>query len=134
MKINTQTKNLIPYVLMGLLLTTYAIWSKNDEFKKAEELIGGLEELFTKNHVDRETILIDARTPVEYKRGHLNRAYNIPGDQIEHELPFLIINRDKEVVLYGRNSRRVSSVKKSLEEMGYVNIVNLNEKYEREGK
>ncbi|MGJ3238559.1 MAG: rhodanese-like domain-containing protein [Anaerolineae bacterium] len=72
----------------------------------------------TNNHV-----LIDVRTPSEFKSGHVARAKNIPLNTISKKMN--TIPKDKPVVLICRTGNRSGMAARQLANAGYTNIVNL---------
>lgn len=75
-----------------------------------------------------EILLIDVRTPEEYKAGHVENALNINffdenfTDQIKE------LNTDKTLYLYCRSGKRSMNASKALSDLGYK-VVNLEGGY-----
>lgn len=75
-----------------------------------------------------EILLIDVRTPEEYKAGHVENALNINffdenfTDQIKE------LNTDKTLYLYCRSGKRSMNASKALSALGYK-VVNLEGGY-----
>lgn len=67
-------------------------------------------------------IIIDVRTPEEFKEGHLKGAKNIP----LNELPWLMdtLDKDKQILLYCRSGRRSHKAESILTEAGFVYLFN----------
>lgn len=68
-------------------------------------------------------ILIDVRTPKEFKSGHVAKAKNIPLNTISKKMNN--IPKDKTVVLMCRTSNRSGMAARQLAAAGYDNIINL---------
>ena len=88
---------------------------------KREIDIDELEEL-----VKKGAILIDVRSPQEYKEGHLDNAILIP----EYDINKKILDRfniNEEIILYCSTGNRSRKVKKKMEKMGYVKVYNLRD-------
>ncbi len=88
---------------------------------KSEIDINELEEL-----VKKGAILIDVRSPQEYKEGHLDNAILIP----EYDINKKILDRfniNEEIILYCSTGNRSRKVKKKMEKMGYVKVYNLRD-------
>lgn len=83
--------------------------------------------------VKEGALMIDVRTPSEYKHGHIKGAYNIPLqvlDKVYTHLP-----KDKEIVVYCRAGNRSEVAAKFLREQGWkVHDVATQEDWEREIK
>ena len=72
--------------------------------------------------VKNGALVIDTRTPREYKAGHIAGAVNIPYDVIE----IGIGDHPKQtpIIVYCQSGRRSSIAKKTLEQAGYTHVVN----------
>lgn len=72
--------------------------------------------------------VVDVRTPEEFADGHLDRATNIPVDDLGGRMPEVDAlvggDRAKPVVVYCRSGARASRAKQQLEAAGYTNVVN----------
>lgn len=73
-----------------------------------------------------ETVLLDARSQVEYNFGHIPGALNLPDDEFDKKLPPLAdkLSRKKEIIVYcsGEGCGLSEHVAKKLKENGYGNI------------
>ena len=83
---------------------------------KSEIDINELEEL-----VKRGAILIDVRSPQEYKEGHLDNAILIPEYDINRKI-LDKFNINDEIVLYCSTGNRSRKAKKKMEKLGYVKV------------
>lgn len=68
-------------------------------------------------------VLIDVRTPSEFKSGHVAKAKNIPLNTIGNKLSS--IPKNKTVVLICRTGNRSGMAARQLAGAGYENIINL---------
>lgn len=70
-------------------------------------------------------ILIDVRSPQEYREGHLKGAILIPEYEIikrcKNELP----EKDQLIVLYCEAGMRSRKARRKLRRMGYTNVYNI---------
>jgi phage shock protein E len=69
-------------------------------------------------------MLLDVRTPEEYSQGHLHGAVNIPYDQLAARVDEIDQDKDRDIVLYCRSGRRSDLAKRTLESLGYTNVLN----------
>ncbi len=79
-----------------------------------------------KELVKKGAILIDVRSPQEYKEEHLDNAILIP----EYDINKKILDRfsvNENIILYCSTGNRSRRVKKKLEKMGYTNVYNLRD-------
>jgi rhodanese-related sulfurtransferase len=82
------------------------------------------EELREKLNHPKNTVVIEAQPPDQYREAHLPGALNIPPDQLQKLAPELIPRKDMEVVVYsaGPTCHASDQVAQELVEMGYSNV------------
>ena len=80
-----------------------------------------------KNNLDsgKNFVLIDVRSPDEYKIGHLPKSINIPQRQLKTKIIELYQNKDTDLVLYCRTDYRAAQSVFILQKMGYTNVKKL---------
>ncbi len=66
-------------------------------------------------------ILVDVRTDAEYRSGAIPGAVNIPFDIIGNNVP--TDDLAARIIVYCRSGRRSGIARKTLEEMGYTNVL-----------
>ena len=69
-------------------------------------------------------ILVDVRTPQEYREGHIPGSKNVPLQQLD-KISSVIDNKDVPMFVYcysGGRSRQATSM---LQHMGYTNVQNI---------
>lgn len=78
-------------------------------------------------HIKSENVVVlDVRTPEEYKEGHLKNAVLINyydstfSDQVSR------IDKNKPVYVYCRSGKRSSGAQKIMQDQGFKKVVNLN--------
>lgn len=69
-------------------------------------------------------VLLDVRTPDEYREGHIPGSQNIPIDDIRAALN-LIPNRDTPIFVHCRSGMRSARAARSLKALGYTNVTNI---------
>lgn len=86
------------------------------------------------NEIDKEqlnnykkggAILLDVRSPQEYKEGHLNGAISIPDYKIKKEIERIIPNKNQVIIVYCSTGIRSKKIQCTMEKMGYNNVYNL---------
>ncbi|GAG69301.1 unnamed protein product, partial [marine sediment metagenome] len=72
-------------------------------------------------------IILDVRTPYEYKKGHLYDAILIPYDELEFEERISEIEgyKNSEIIVYCKSSHRSTLASEILVENGFTNIYNM---------
>jgi len=68
--------------------------------------------------VENGAIILDVRTTKEYKKKHINKAINIPLQEL-HNM-YVSLAKDKEIVVYCRSGSRSSTATKLLRKKGYT--------------
>ena len=69
-------------------------------------------------------ILLDVRTPEEYRQGHIPNSKNIPL-QIIDKVAAVVKNRDTELYVYCNSWARSSQATTLLQRMGYRRVNNI---------
>ena len=76
-------------------------------------------ERMTKNP---KAIILDVRTPQEYKDGHIGKAINVPNEDINTTPPKELPDKNAEILVYCRSGHRSKQASDKLVKMGYTNI------------
>ena len=71
-----------------------------------------------------DAVLIDVRTPEEFAQGALPGARQIEFEQIAEQISAIAPDKSQPVILYCRSGRRSGIAMKTLNEMGYHNVIN----------
>ena len=74
--------------------------------------------------IDEKTTVIDVRTEKEYNAGHLKNSINIPYGEIKDTIGKHVHDKNQKIIVYCRSGRRSGIAKKTLDEMGYTNVIN----------
>ena len=78
-------------------------------------------------YIKQGAIIIDVRSPQEYKEGHINGAISIPDYQIKRYIQNYVENKDDVIVVYCSTGHRSQNAQRILENMGYKNVYNIYE-------
>ncbi|MEE0866005.1 MAG: rhodanese-like domain-containing protein [Clostridia bacterium] len=70
-------------------------------------------------------ILVDVRSPQEYREGHLEGAMLIPEYELMSKHSKIFESKDEIIVLYCSNGLRSKKAQRKLEKLGYTNVYNL---------
>ena len=111
-------KRLLPF-LMALLLFAGCSASKQElNFRQVS-----MEEAVEIMEKDSSYLILDVRTPEEYRQAHIPNAINVPNETIgAGEIPELP-NKQQLILVYCRSGNRSKQAAKKLAELGYSNIV-----------
>lgn len=71
-----------------------------------------------------EILLVDVRTPQEYRQGHLPGAKNVPLEQLRRGIP-RFLPREDPIFLYCRAGHRSAQACEVLIQAGYRNGINI---------
>ena len=72
--------------------------------------------------IEQNAIVIDVRTIEEYNDGHIEGSINIPVDNIAN----ITYNKEDIIILYCASGMRSSNAAKTLIDLGYTNVYNLD--------
>ena len=70
-------------------------------------------------------LVLDVRSPSEYKSGHVPGAINVPHKTIKENLSLLNKHKDKDILIYCRSGRRAGFAESALSELGFDNLYHL---------
>lgn len=77
------------------------------------------------DYLKHGAMVIDVRSPGEFSSGHLDKAINIPLDQIETVLHQRVKNKNQVLLLHCASGMRSGVAQRKLKSMGYMNVFNL---------
>lgn len=67
-------------------------------------------------------LLLDVRTPAEYREGHLAGALNVPVDEVAARYGVLGIPHDRELIVYCKTGKRAARARDTLQALGYTHV------------
>jgi len=70
-------------------------------------------------------ILVDVRSPQEYREGHIESATLIPEYELMSKHSKTFKSKDEIIILYCSNGLRSKKAQQKLEKLGYINVYNL---------
>ena len=70
------------------------------------------------------TVLLDVRTPQEYREGHIPGSQNVPLQQLD-KVEEVTENKDTVLYVYCRSGARSRQAVSLLQAMGYTNVHNI---------
>ena len=83
----------------------------------------GLEEL--KQLQKEGAMIIDVRSPQEYREGHIDGAISIPEYEIRKEAENRLVDKEKKIVVYCSSGGRSKKTQNLLKKLGYDHVYNL---------
>lgn len=109
-------KKTLIVLLVLILLGGCTVEENKMEYKRitAEE---------AKEIIDKEEVIIlDVRTPEEYKDEHIKDALLIPDYELKNSADSKLPNKDEKILVYCRSGNRSKTAAKLLIDMGYTNV------------
>ena len=100
---------------------------KNKWYREIVEKDIGIEEL--KQFQNEGAILIDVRSPQEYREGHIDGAILIPEYEMKKKVENILSDKKKTIIVYCSSGGRSKKAQKLLKKLGYQNVYNLYEGY-----
>ena len=112
-------KRLLPYILSLVLFSscgTHGISSSGYRQISMDEAVKMMKD--KKNY-----IILDARRPDEYAKGHIPGAINVPNEEIGTAEIAELPDKAQLILVYCRSGRRSKEASEKLVGLGYTNIV-----------
>jgi rhodanese-related sulfurtransferase len=78
-----------------------------------------------REYQDQGGLLIDVRSPAEYKSGHLPKAINLPLNELDTYVPRLAQSKDEIVLVHCKSGLRSELAAQRLKRQGYAKAFNL---------
>jgi phage shock protein E len=106
---------ILPAILLFMLVAAYVyLWRSSHEAVK-----------FAREYQDRGGLLIDVRSPAEFKSGHLPRAINLPLNELDTYVPRLAQDKNQILLLHCKTGLRSELAAQRLKRQGYAKAFNL---------
>lgn len=78
-----------------------------------------------RKHLREGALVIDVRSPEEFRGGHVTSAVNIPLDELQESLPRHVKDKGQVLLLHCLSGGRSGVAKMQLRRMGYTHVFNL---------
>ena len=72
---------------------------------------------------ESDYIILDVRTPEEFREEHIPDAINIPNETIDSDEPVELPDKEQLILVYCRSGNRSKQASGKLVKLGYTNIV-----------
>ncbi len=106
------------YSLLIILIPSLSIAQKNSSFHQ-------LSSAEFKKLMDDDVVVLDVRTPGEYKNGHLPNAGNLNIYNPKFDKEIRLLDKNKKILVYCTTGFRSKNAAKRLIRAGYTNVYNL---------
>lgn len=74
---------------------------------------------------NKEAVLLDVRSPQEYREGHLQNAINIPLYDVKQKIERQVPNKEETIIIYCQTGNRSKTAADICRKKGYENIYNI---------
>lgn len=74
---------------------------------------------------NKNALILDVRTPGEFKGGHIPKAKNIPVQQIGSQLNTLATQKENDIIVYCASGARSANAANILSKNGFNKVYNL---------
>ena len=98
---------------------------KNFNLKRSFDIKKDINKEDLENYIKQGGVLIDVRSPQEFREGHFDGAISIPDYRIKREIEKEIPNKEEIIVLYCSTGHRSIRAQKIMKNMGYENVFNI---------
>ena len=78
-----------------------------------------------RKHLAAGALVIDVRSPEEFRGGQVTDAVNIPLEQLRESLPRRVKDKNQDLLVHCLSGGRSGIAKQQLKGMGYPNVFNL---------
>ena len=112
------------WISLLLLLFLLAGCTASNEQENSYRQIS-MDEAVTMMEEESGYIILDVRTPEEYRERHIPNAINIPNETIGSEDIQELPDKDQLILVYCRSGNRSKQASGKLAELGYTNIVEI---------
>lgn len=75
---------------------------------------------------DKQAMLVDVRSPQEYKEGHLEGSINVPLYDLERNCDELVKQKENTIILYCQSGNRSKKALKILQEQSCSNLYQID--------
>ena len=96
-----------------------------DLLKAAKAEITEVDNATASDQIAAGAIVLDVREPEEYDQGALPNAIHIPRGHLESQVESRLIDKDAPIVVYSAAGVRSAFAAKTLQELGYTDVVSL---------
>lgn len=104
----------------ALLAMPVLLWATDPGSRLAQA------ELVERLNAGQAPMLVDVRTPDEYRNGHVPGAINIPVQELERRVDELGPYRETELVLYCESGVRAGHAERMLQRLGFTQLRSLD--------
>ena len=102
-------------IIAGIVFVAFFVW-KRLSFVSAE---------VARKQLAEGALVIDVRSPEEFRSGHVPNAVNIPLGELRESLPRRVKDKSQVLLLHCLSGGRSGIARQQIKGMGYQNVFNL---------
>jgi phage shock protein E len=102
-------------IIAGIVFVAFFVW-KRLSFVSAE---------VARKQLAEGAVVIDVRSPEEFRSGHVPNAVNIPLGELRESLPRRVKDKSQVLLLHCLSGGRSGIARQQIKGMGYQNVFNL---------
>ena len=99
------------------------IWKGSKRENRSTDL--SYEEVKQKMKAEPETVLIDVRSPQEYKEGHIEGSFNLPLYSLQAQEAEKLPDKKQAIIVYCQSGNRSKKAMEILRKDGYQNVCHM---------
>lgn len=105
----------------------YVAWAQNAESGSKKNQYQTISPAEARKRLDNEKgiVLLDVRTPEEYREGHVPGSILLPVDELEAKIAGIIPDKQTTVFVYCRSGRRSAIAANTMIKLGYSSVYDL---------
>lgn len=111
-------KYILPLVLSLVILSACAAPQPAQTYRQI-----GMEEALAMMETESDYIILDVRTPEEFKERHIPDAVNVPNETIGAEDIPQLPDKEQLIMVYCRSGNRSKQASEKLVKLGYSKVV-----------
>lgn len=105
----------------AILAVVFFVWRGDPVMENSTSL----QDIIDMVRNDKDIILVDVRTPQEYREKRIPGSILLPDYEVKTKAAEVFPDKDAKIVVYCRSGRRSAESAKILRELGYKNVYDL---------
>jgi phage shock protein E len=102
-------------IIAGIVLVAFFVWKR----------LSLVSAQAARKQLAEGALVIDVRSPEEFRSGHVPNAVNIPLGELRESLPRRVKDKSQVLLLHCLSGGRSGIAKQQIKGMGYQNVFNL---------
>ena len=117
---------IVTSILISLMLLLSIVQGFfNENFNKVVLTDNGISEFNEYNFDESNYIILDVRTPEEFKDKHIPNAINVPNESIGTNVISELPDKNQLILVYCRSGNRSQTGSQTFVDLGYKNVIEM---------